>query len=79
MTAAKEMPLMRNAHPGPSVASTRPPTAGPKAREALNCAELRVTALSRVSRGTSSLTVGELLEGTSSVSLSPARAMIGRK
>ena len=39
---------------GPRAASTIPPIAGPNARAALNCAELRVTALSRSSRGTNS-------------------------
>ena len=45
---------MKNAGPGPSVTSTRPPSPGPKARAALNWAELSVTALRRASRGTSS-------------------------
>ena len=54
--ARKVRALMKNDQPGPRVASTMPPSAGPKARAALNCAELRVTALSRCSRGTSSVT-----------------------
>lgn len=36
---------MKKAGPGPRVTNTSPPSAGPKARAALNCAELRVTAL----------------------------------
>ena len=55
-TATYEAALMKNAGPGPRVTSTSPPSPGPKARAALNWAELRVTALSRASRGTNSET-----------------------
>jgi hypothetical protein len=55
-TAPNDAAFSRKAAPGPSVPSTMPPSAGPSAREALNCAEFRVTALSSAERGTSSLT-----------------------
>ena len=51
-----EKALKKNAHDTPRVARTRPPRAGPKARAALNCAELRVTALRSSRRGTTSVT-----------------------
>ncbi len=56
MTARKLTPLMKKPQPGPRVARTMPPIAGPKARAALNCAEFSVTAFSSASRGTSSET-----------------------
>ncbi len=54
ITATKLIPLMKNPQPGPRVARTIPPMAGPNARAALNCAEFSVTAFSSTSRGTSS-------------------------
>ena len=56
MTARKLAALMKKPQPGPRVARTMPPIAGPKARAALNWAEFSVTAFSSASRGTSSET-----------------------
>ena len=48
--------LTQNATAGPAAATVMPPSIGPISRELLNCAEFKVTALRRSSRGTSSLT-----------------------
>ena len=53
MTAMNDSALAMNAVPGPKRASTRPASAGPKARAAVNWMELSRTALTRSSRGTS--------------------------
>ena len=54
--ARNEIALIKKHQLTPNVARTIPPSAGPNARAALNCAEFNVTAFKRCSRGTNSVT-----------------------
>ena len=56
ITARNDAAFRANAVDAPHAAITRPARNGPSARAALNCALLSVTAFSKVSRGTSSVT-----------------------
>ena len=55
-TATNEAPLIRKAQPVPTAAISRPATAGPIIRAALNEVELSATALGRSASPTSSAT-----------------------